>query len=436
MKKVMKVGLFGLLAVGTPIGRSNHMRNHWLVTVILGLVLALVGTPSRAQQPPGNDISDVNDNTGGGSGALVNNSQGTFNTAYGHDALRNNFSGILNTAVGQGALTTNVAGFENTAVGAGALTNNLGAPGCASSSCGSNNTAIGFQALFTMGKAGFGGAFNTAVGSNALFSTDSSANLGGGHRNTAVGNNALFSNGEADSSTAVGDSALLNASGNNLTSGANIAIGASAGSNLTSGSNNIYLGNSGESTESKTMRLGSVQTRTFIAGIYGAHVSARQVFVNSNGELGTLASSARYKRDIQSMGDRSRGLLKLRPVTFHYKFEPDGELQYGLIAEEVAKVYPDLVTKGVDGKVESVQYHELIPMLLNELQQQEHSLEAQAQQLAQLKAENARLQAVAMEQNATFSARLERLEAVVRNSNAGSALRLSSLATTISVGQP
>jgi hypothetical protein len=409
------------------------MKTNRLTILVVGLVLMLGPVHSWGQDPSGNDISDGNDNTGGGSGALVSNSTGTFNTAYGHAALESNFQGILNTAVGQGALTANINGFENTAVGAGALTNNVGSTNC--STCGNNNTAIGFQALFTNGSTGFGGNFNTAVGNNALFRTDSSnGGLGGGNNNTAVGNNALLSNSVGSSSTAVGDSALLNASGS--ISGANIAVGVNAGLNLTSGANNIYLGNVGASTESKTMRLGQVQTRTFVAGVYSAHASARQMFINSNGQLGTLASSARYKRDIQTMGDRSRGLLKLRPVTFHYKFEPHGELQYGLIAEEVAKVYPDLVTKGVDGKVESVQYHELIPMLLNELQQQQHTLEAQAQQLAQRKAENARLQAAAMEQNAAFAGRLERLEAAARNGDGGFALRLSSLVNKINVKLP
>jgi len=212
--------------------------------------------------------------------------------------------------------------------------------------------------------------------------------------------------------TALGDSALLNMSSGD----GNIAVGYDSGFNLTQGSYNIYLGyvsNSGSIAESKTIRLGSVQTRTFVAGIYGAHTSARQVFINSNGQLGTLASSARYKRDIKTMGDRSRGLLKLRPVTFHYKVNPHRELQYGLIAEEVAKVYPELVTRGKDGKVESVQYHELIPTLLNEVQHQQQMLDAQTQRLAQLTAENARSQATLAEQNFALAARLTSLEKAI-----------------------
>src|SRR5207253_10558528 len=144
-------------------------------------------------------------------------------------------------------------------------------------------------------------------------------------------------------------------------------------------------------------------TRPFVAGIFGKTtpsvvvggntIAPVSVFVNYNGQLGTIASSARYKRDITDMRESSQGLYQLRPVTFQYKQDPQGQRQYGLIAEEVAKVYPDLVTKGADGKVDSVQYHELIPMLLNEVQHQQHALEAQAQQLAHMKAQNQRLQA-------------------------------------------
>jgi len=126
------------------------------------------------------------------------------------------------------------------------------------------------------------------------------------------------------------------------------------------------------------------------------------VFIGNKGHLGTLVSSARYKRDIQDMREGSQGVYQLRPVTFRYKQDPQGQRQYGLIAEEVAKVYPELVAKGAGDKIESVQYHELVPMLLNEVQRQQQELaelKAQAQQMAELKA-----------QNAALAARLERLE--------------------------
>jgi hypothetical protein len=228
-------------------------------------------------------------------------------------------------------------------------------------------------------------------------------------------------------------------------------LGVNAGFHLRNGNYNIYLGNTARESESNTMRLGqgavtylgrtSGIVSTFIAGIWGATtppvvVSGKStapvsVFVNANGQLGTIASSARYKRDIQDMRESSQGLYQLRPVTFRYKQDTQGQRQYGLIAEEVAKVYPELVVWGAKGEVESVQYHELIPMLLNEIQRQQQKLDAQAQELAELKAqarqvaevkaENACLQAVVGQmqqrdeehraQNAALAARLERLEA-------------------------
>jgi hypothetical protein len=201
-----------------------------------------------------------------------------------------------------------------------------------------------------------------------------------------------------------------------------IAIGWRAGFGG-SGDNNIYLGNqpfpATVPNESRVMRLGSFEQstfiqRTFIAGIFPVPVSGPVVRINSAGQLGIRVSSARYKRDIQPMGAHSRGLFQLRPVTFRYKQDVQGERQYGLIAEEVAKVYPELVTRGANGKVEAVRYEDLMPMLLNELQHQQRQLGAQAQQLSVLTAENERLQAMVVQQqerDAAVAARLERLEA-------------------------
>jgi hypothetical protein len=216
------------------------------------------------------------------------------------------------------------------------------------------------------------------------------------------GLNALYANTAGSNNTALGFSALRNTTG-----GSNIALGVNAGLNLTSGSNNIAIGNTGVGGEASTLRLGSSQTRAFIAGIKGVPISGATVTINNTGQLGIVASSARYKRDIQAMGAESQGLLQLRPVTFSYKDDPDGQRQYGLIAEEVATGYPELVTRGAKGEVESVQYHELIPMLLNEVQHQQ-------QELVELKAQNARLQAALVQQQATLAARLEQLEAAAR----------------------
>jgi hypothetical protein len=171
---------------------------------------------------------------------------------------------------------------------------------------------------------------------------------------------------------------------------------------LVTGSNNIYIGNQGNGNESQTIRVGTAQTSTFIAGINAASVSGATVMIDTTtGQLGLVTSSARYKRDIETMANRSDGLLKLRPVTFSYKDDTSTAPHYGLIAEEVATVYPELVTRTASGEVQTVKYHELIPMLLNELQRQQRELaelpmlKQELAELATLRKELAELRALA-----------------------------------------
>jgi hypothetical protein len=173
---------------------------------------------------------------------------------------------------------------------------------------------------------------------------------------------------------------------NNTTGNNNISLGLRAGANLTAGSNNIAIGNAG-AAESNTIRIGvqGTQTATFVAGISGAAVTGNAVVVNGAGKLGIVMSAARYKRDIRDMGAASEGLMKLRPVVFRYRNDPEGIQQYGLVAEEVARIYPELVSQGADGKVETVRYLTLIAMLLNELQKQTRE---NARQGAQLRRQN------------------------------------------------
>jgi hypothetical protein len=142
------------------------------------------------------------------------------------------------------------------------------------------------------------------------------------------------------------------------------------------GSNNIYLGNPGDLSgiESQTIHIGTAQAQTFIAGINAAGVSGPAVVVDANGQLGVTLSSARYKQDIVAIGTQSDGVLQLRPVTFAYRDDAQHVKHYGLIAEEVATVYPELVTRTATGEVQTVKYHELIPILLNELQRQQREL--------------------------------------------------------------
>jgi hypothetical protein len=199
--------------------------------------------------------------------------------------------------------------------------------------------------------------------------------------------------------------------GSNVTLGSdNILLGGSAGYNLEKGSNNIYLGASGTIDETSRIRIGTAgsQTTTYIAGIAGTPVTGAQVVVTSSGQLGVLASSERYKTDIRSMDVDVAKLEQVRPVTFHLRSEPKGTLQYGLIAEEVDKVYPDLVVRNEAGRIEGVRYDERASILLTEVQSQraaigqddakfaaeEQRLAAQQQQLDELKQQFAQLMQV------------------------------------------
>ena len=244
------------------------------------------------------------------------------------------------------------------------------------------NTAEGDQALFSLTT----GADNTAIGFNTLFSntTGSSntaigvyslANNTNGSFNTAYGQFALQSNGTGTDNMAVGYNALFN----NTTGNSNVAVGASAGINLTTGSANIDLGNPGVAGESKTVRIGTAgtQTATFIAGITGTPVTGVAVGITADGQLGVRGSSVRFKEAIKPMDKQSEAILALRPVSFRYKKEldPKGTPQFGLVAEQVAQVDPDLVARDVDGKPYTVRYEEVNAMLLNEFLKEHRKVE-------------------------------------------------------------
>ena len=349
-----------------------------LVIPVASLVMLLNITPSwgGTTAPPlcaspgcNPTESDGNGNVAGGTGSLQNVGDsgacgvtaGCENTAFGDGALSNNTTGSGNTASGSEALLFNSTGSNNTASGDHALFHNT---------MGINNTASGFNALFS----NTNGRTNTAIGIQALFSNDT------GGRNTAVGGGTLLANASGSKNTAVGVAALQQALGTR-----NVAIGFQAGITLVNGNNNIYIGNQGNGDEFQTIRIGTAQGQTFIAGINTATVSDAQVMVDtSTGQLGTITSSARYKRDIETMANRSEGLLKLRPVTFSYKDDAAAAPHYGLIAEEVATVYPELVTRTASGEVQTVKYHELIPMLLNQLQREHQEVAMLKQELAEL----------------------------------------------------
>ena len=337
--------------------------------MVTGLVLLFATMPSWGQPVcalPGCNptASDANNNTAGGTAALtsVNAIEGFNNTAFGNDALRFNILGDNNTAIGSAALSSNTTGGTNTACGYVALFSNT---------VGGNNTASGGAALFLNAT----GSNNTADGYNALFSNDT------GNFNTATGFQALHDNTAGNNNTAVGARALTQSLGTK-----NIGIGYQAGLSLVTGSNNIFIGNQGAGDESQTIRVGTAQTRTFIAGIGNAIVTGSTVEVDTNtGQLGISGvSSARYKRDIEPMGVRSAGVLQLRPVTFAYQQDAPGIVRYGLVAEEVRGVYPELVTQTAAGEPLAVRYQELIPMLLNELQREHQEVAALRKELAEV----------------------------------------------------
>jgi hypothetical protein len=301
-------------------------------------------------------------NTAIGNEALEFNTTGGFNTAIGHAALEANTTGLGNTAVGWAALAENVTGGDNTAVGNSALIANRG----------SSNTAVGAVAL----DQNTTGNFNTATGTaamqtnrtgsnNAAYGFDALQINSRGSNNTAVGSFALRENKHGDNNTGIGSNSLLNCMGN-----INTAIGTRAGMNLTSGNNDICIGNVGVAAESNTIRIGNdTHTNTFIAGISGVTIPGGVgVIIDTSGHLGTVVSSERFKDNIQPMEKASEAILALKPVTFRYKHEldPDGIPQFGLVAEDVEKVNPDLVARDGNGKAYTVRYEAVNAMLLNE----------------------------------------------------------------------
>jgi hypothetical protein len=247
-----------------------------------------------------------------------------------------------------------VTGASNTAVGSEALLSNAA----------SSNTAIGNQSLFSNTT----GMQNTGTGGGALYS-----NINGDY-NTAVGLNALYQNAEGNYNLALGASALQkNVFGSN-----NIAVGYAAGQYTNLGGN-IVIGHPGVPGEFGVIRIGYLlQGATYIAGINSSQLTGAAVYITSSGQLGVLASSKRYKTAIAAMPPTTDKLASLRPVSFHLKSAPQDSLQYGLIAEEVNKIYPELVIRDAEGNIQGVRYDELAPLLLKELQHQQKQLEAES----------------------------------------------------------
>jgi hypothetical protein len=306
-------------------------------SIFVASVLACLGLSSKARAVvPTPDGGYPGGNTAEGQAALFSLTSGTFNTAVGLFSLRSNTSGSENTAIGAGALLLNTES-QNTATGAGALLSNT---------TGTANVAAGVHALFN----------NTT-----------------GFENTATGGEALFSNTGGNQNTAIGFQALRNSTLNR-----NIGLGVGAGSGVTTASDVICIGAPGLNESN----------RCFIGQIFNTDLTGgNAVFINSDGKLGLIISSQRFKEEIKPMERSSEVLYALKPVTFRYKkaIDPQGIPQFGLVAEEVEKVNPDLVVRDKEGKPRSVRYDQVNAMLLNEFLKEHKKVEQQQATIVELK---------------------------------------------------
>jgi uncharacterized coiled-coil protein SlyX len=392
-----------------------------LITLAL-LCFALVQNTQAVSPPP--DGGYPGGNTAEGQNALFSLTTGTSNTANGYEALKTNTTGINNTAIGAQALVNNT-GHDNTANGYQALFKNttgnwniaIGSDALHENTTRHGNTAIGFQALFNNTGASWNtangfqalfknttGDLNTAIGGEALFSNTT------GDRNTVLGFQALRGNTSGDLNTAIGEVALQqNTIGSsnsafgksalyqNTTGNFNTASGAQALQNNTTGHFNVALGagaGSGVITADDVICIGravagaNVGGTCFIGNIRGVttqNANALPVLIDGAGQLGTTSSSKRFKHDIKPIGKASEGILALEPVTFHYKSDSANIPQFGLIAEEVEKVDPDLVVRDGNGEIYTVRYDAVNAMLLNEFLKEHRKVEQQQATITELK---------------------------------------------------
>jgi len=357
---------------------------------------AAAGPQAQAVSPAPDGGYPAN-NTAEGASALFSLTSGISNTALGYQALYQNTTGNYNAAQGFRALSSNTSGAQNTATGYSALSSNI---------TGSYNTANGVNALY----ANTIGSNNTASGLRALFGN------GTGSENTAVGVSALQINDTGSQNTAVGVKTLFaNRGGSN-----NIALGYQAGAYVGGmyqpRDNNIEIGNGGNFFDNNTTRIGDVQTATFIAGIRGVttgQADAIPVLIDSAGQLGTASSSRRFKKEIKPMDKASEAILVLKPVTFHYKSDSTDTPQFGLIAEDVAAVNPDLVVRDKNGEIYTVRYDVVNAMLLNEFLKEHRKVEQQAREMQEQQATIAELKSDAVKQEATISQLKKEMETVV-----------------------
>src|SRR6267154_4067577 len=376
-----------VLCVRSPLCHSCFRRSFLLISLSYLLVCFAPCQMARAVTPAP-DGGYAGNNTAEGTSALFSLTSGVSNTAVGYQALYHNTTGNYNTAEGFNALFVNTTGAQNTATGYNALTSNT---------TGSFNTANGLNAL----SFNTTGSNNTAVGLRAL--------SGNGNENTAIGVSALSFNASGNQNTAVGFKSLYNLSqGNN-----NIALGYEAGYYVggmySQNDNNIEIGNMGVFEDNNTIRIGDVQTATFIAGISGTAVVGDAVVVDANGQLGTATSSARFKKEIKPMDKASEAIFALKPVSFQYKSDPTETQRFGLIAEEVAKVNPDLITQDRKGEIYSVRYEAVNAMLLNEFLKQHTAFLEEQRKMQEQQVAITQLKSTVAQQEKDFPAAVEQL---------------------------
>jgi trimeric autotransporter adhesin len=347
-------------------------------------ILAVVPAPDGGY--PGNNTAEGTnavfsltsgiDNTALGFEALFRNTTGNFNTAEGFGALFNNTSGTQNTATGVNALISNTTGSFNTANGVNTLFRNT---------TGFENAATGVQALFS-NTTGF---HNTAAGFQALLSNTT------GNHNTADGDNALVHDTIGSLNTAIGAHAL----DQNTTGSSNVALGFQAGFNIT-GNGNVCVGENivGVAGESNVTRIGNISSTAQANGVF--------VTVGAGGKLGFQVSSRRYKDDIKPMDRASEALFALKPVSFRYKQEidPARSPDFGLIAEDVATVNPDLVARDEEGKIVTVRYQAVNAMLLNEFLKEHKKVEGQQATITELESKVAKQELAATQQQKQIEA--------------------------------
>ncbi len=375
-------------SITNPINRSSARRGTRGFLFITLVLACFALTPMAQAVGPDTDGTIPGGNNGEGIGVLVSRTTGVWNSGTGFETLNHLTAGNQNTATGLRALTSNTNGGFNTATGVFSLFSNTsgffnsatGAYSLANNISGNYNTANGYGALYHNHSDG-----NTAIGFGALYRTTTGfSNTANGYvalnrnttgiGNTANGNGALSSNTTGIGNTANGFFAL----GNNTTGNSSTGLGFEAGVSVTTASNVIAIGANGANV-SNSCFIGNIRD------VQTANADAIPVLIDSAGQLGTVSSSRRFKKEIKPMDSASEAILGLRPVTFHYKTDAKGIPQFGLIAEEVAEVNPELVVRDENGEIYTVRYDAVNAMLLNEFLKEHRRVEEQQATITQLR---------------------------------------------------